>query len=266
MTKQKFLAELSRLLVFMTEEDRAETIRRYNAMFDAAGPEGEDALLEQLGTPTRTAIALSRGYEPGSVKVEAPAAAPAPAPAETPSDAPQKETLDEFGLPEFTLPGLDEEDAPTPQSKPAEEPLPKRVSMPKTVVARDSGWDAPPPPAGTRIERTMSLGLGIPLFIFVMIALGLPVAAVFLALIAVLLLPGGALLTGVYLTVIGALWCTAYMADAILLFGTAFVVLAVALIVLWAGIWVDVKLGTLYVRGVKWLAGELLGRRVTDDE
>lgn len=262
MTKQKFLAELSRLLVFMTEEDRAETIRRYSAMFDAAGPEGEAALLEQLGTPTRTAIALSRGYEPGSVKVEA----PAPAPAETPSDAPPKETLDEFGLPEFTLPGLDGEDAYTPRSNPVEEQLPKRVSMPKTVVAREPAWDAPPPPAETRIERTMPLGLGIPLFIFVMIALGLPVAAVFLALIAVLLLPGGALLTGVYLTVVGALWCTAYMADAILLFGTAFIVLAAALIVLWAGIWVDVKLGTLYVRGVKWLAGELLGRRVTDDE
>lgn len=260
MTKQKFLAELSRLLVFMTEEDRAETIRRYSAMFDAAGPEGEAALLEQLGTPTRTAIALSRGYEPGSVKVDAPAAAPGP------SAAPPKEEVDEFGLPEFHLPGLDGEDAYIPRSSPAEEQLPKRVSMPRTVVAREPAWDAPPPPAETRIERTMSLGLGIPLFIFVMIALGLPVAAVFLALIAVLLLPGGALLTGVYLTVVGALWCTAYMADAILLFGTAFIVLAAALIVLWAGIWADVKLGALYVQGVKWLAGELLGRKVTDDE
>lgn len=256
MTKQKFLAELSRLLVFMTEEDRAETIRRYSAMFDAAGPEGEAELVEQLGTPTRTAITLSRGYEPGSVKVDSPAPAPAA--------QPPKEEVDEFGLPEFHLPGLSGEDTYTPRSNPVEEKLPKRVSMPKTVVAREPEWDAPP--AETRIERTMSLGLGIPLFIFVMIALGLPAAAVFLALIAVFLLPGGTLLTGVYLTVIGALWCTAYMADAILLFGAAFIVLAAALIVLWAGIWVDVKLGTLYVRGVKWLAGELLGRRVTDDE
>ncbi len=263
MTKQKFLAELSRLLVFMTEEDRAEIIRRYGAMFDAAGPEGEAALLEQLGTPTRTAIALSRGYEPGSVKAELPTVAPAP------QEPPQKEVndgIDGFTLPEFHLPGMPEEPAYAPRSKPAEEKPPKPVSMPKTVVAREPAWEAPPAPAEPHVERTMSLGLGIPLFLFVMIGLGLPAAAVFLALIAVLLLPGGALLTAVYLTVVGALWCTAYMADAILLFGTAFVLFAVALIVLWAGVWADVKLGTLYVQGVTWLAGELLGRKVTDDE
>lgn len=256
MTRQKFLAELSRLLVFMTEEDRTETIRRYIAMFDAAGAEGETALIEELGTPTRVAIMLSRGYEPGVIQVEAPASADEP-------EATAQEKLDEFGLPEFHLPGMEE----TPKRRPEpEEKLPRRASMPKTVVARDPEWDAGKPAPEPHIERTMSLALGIPLFVFVMVALGLPVAGLFLAVMAVILLPGAALLTGVYLLIVGALWCMAYMADAILLFGAAFIVLALALIALWAGIWVDVKLGTLYARGVRWLAGELLGRSVTDDE
>ncbi|MCD7846407.1 MAG: hypothetical protein LUG57_11290, partial [Oscillospiraceae bacterium] len=77
MNKQRYLAELQRLLVFMTEEDRELTVQRYGELFDAAGPEGEEALVKQIGSPTKAAISLSRGYEPGGLGDVLP---PVPAP------------------------------------------------------------------------------------------------------------------------------------------------------------------------------------------
>ena len=44
------------------------------------------------------------------------------------------------------------------------------------------------------------------------------------------------------------------------------IVLAAGLLVLWCGFWLTVKLWTLYGKGVGWLGGELLGRKVTVDE
>lgn len=266
MTKQRYLAELSRLLVFMTEEDREEIIRRYGAMFDEAGIEGEAALVEKLGSPTKAAIGLSRGYEPGSIHVEAPVVTPKrpEAPEKAASDG---ELWDE--LPEFHLPGMDddEDDEADAAPAPAENEPPRKASLPPVVVAEDDEWpDELSSRPAKRIERTMPLGLGIPLFVFVMLALGLPLAAVCLAVMLVLLVPGGALLFAAYLVFVGGLWCTAYMSDAILLFGAALIVLAAAILVFWLGLWLDGKLASAYGRGVGWLAGELLGRKVSDDE
>lgn len=264
LNKQRYLAELRRLLVFMTEEDREEAVRRYGAMFDDAGPEGEASLVEKLGSPTKAAIGLSRGYEPGKINVAAPVV--------TPKRPEKKTSLGEDGLPEFHLPGMEddgeEEDAIALAEEPSEAGLPRRVAMPRTVVAREEPWREPSVPAKavTRIERTMSLWLGIPLFILVFVALGLPVAAVFLAVMIVLLAPGCALLFAAWLVFVGGLWSTAYMSDAILLFGAALIVAAAGLLVLWCGVWLDVKLATVYGKGLGWIAGELLGRKVTVDE
>jgi hypothetical protein len=108
--------------------------------------------------------------------------------------------------------------------------------------------------------------VGIPLFVLVMVALGLPLLALCLGVMALLLIPGGLGIFGAYLAAVGGLWCLSYIADAILMFGLAFLILALGLIVLWLGLWADVKLAGLYVQGVNWLSGELLGRKVTEDE
>ena len=111
----------------------------------------------------------------------------------------------------------------------------------------------------------MPLGLGIPLFILVFAALGLSLGALCLALAFALLAPGCAVICGAYLTFIGGLWCMNYLADAVLLFGLAFVILAGGLLLLGGGLSLAVKLFGLYGKGVGWVAGELLGRRVTID-
>lgn len=266
MNKQRFLAELQRLLVFMTEEDRELAIRHYGDIFDAAGEDGEVALVEAIGSPTKAAIALSRGYEPGSIKnlPEAPASLQKPKAALTQTED------DPWGdLPTFDVPKL-EEDAPAPEAEQPEEhePAPETGAEngPSAKTPETTAWVEDEPDQEAEYDRPMPLGAGITLLTLVLIAIGIPLAALTLALMAVCVAPGAAAVFGAYLAAVGGLWCLGYMADAIMMFGLAFLVLAVGLIVLWGGIWLCSRLVKVYAMGVRWLCGELLGRKVTEDE
>ena len=66
--RQKFLAELGRLLTFMYEEDRQMALAMYNKMFDEA--ESEQALLQYLVSPTRQAVILARAYNAKERKLQ----------------------------------------------------------------------------------------------------------------------------------------------------------------------------------------------------
>ncbi len=59
--KQKFLAELGKLLTFMYEEDRQTALAMYGRMFDDAQDEQE--LIHELVSPTRQAVAVARSYD-----------------------------------------------------------------------------------------------------------------------------------------------------------------------------------------------------------
>lgn len=60
MNRQRYMAELSKLLTFMFKEDRAEILQHYNELLDNA--EDEQALLEEFGSPTKLAVTISRTY------------------------------------------------------------------------------------------------------------------------------------------------------------------------------------------------------------
>ena len=66
--RQKFLAELGRLLTFMYEEDRQTALAMYNKMFDEA--EDEQAMLQYLVSPTRQAVILARAYNAKERKLQ----------------------------------------------------------------------------------------------------------------------------------------------------------------------------------------------------
>ncbi len=66
--RQKFLAELGRLLTFMYEEDRQTALAMYNRMFDEA--ENEQALLQYFVSPTRQAVILARAYNAKERKLQ----------------------------------------------------------------------------------------------------------------------------------------------------------------------------------------------------
>ena len=59
--KQKFLAELGRLLTFMYEEDRVRALDLYSKIFDDVG--NDTATLQLLVPPTRQAVNLARAYD-----------------------------------------------------------------------------------------------------------------------------------------------------------------------------------------------------------
>ena len=61
--KQKFLAELAKLLTFMYEEDRQRALAAYSDMFEDA--EDEQALLQALVSPLRQAVEVARAYNSG---------------------------------------------------------------------------------------------------------------------------------------------------------------------------------------------------------
>lgn len=61
MNKQKFLAELGRLLTFMYEDDRARALDLYGEIFDEVG--NDNAVLQLLVSPTRQAVNLARAYD-----------------------------------------------------------------------------------------------------------------------------------------------------------------------------------------------------------
>jgi len=90
MDKARYLAELKKLLGFMSSWDRQAALKQYEQLFDDA-PDAE-ALIEELGTPTRVAVLLARDYVPSPPPAaeadETPAETEAPAEAET-SAAPE---------------------------------------------------------------------------------------------------------------------------------------------------------------------------------
>ena len=67
--KQKFLAELAKLLTFMYEEDRQKALGAYNEMFDEA--EDEQMLLQALVSPLRQAVEVARAYNSGKQSLSA---------------------------------------------------------------------------------------------------------------------------------------------------------------------------------------------------
>lgn len=61
MNRQRYMAELSKLLTFMFKEDKEDILAHYNKMLDEA--EDEQALLESFGSPTRLAVTISHSYK-----------------------------------------------------------------------------------------------------------------------------------------------------------------------------------------------------------
>lgn len=71
--KQKFLAELAKLLTFMYEDDRQSALSAYADMFDEAAD--EQALIQALNSPLRQAVEVARAYNAGTPSLGSPSRA-----------------------------------------------------------------------------------------------------------------------------------------------------------------------------------------------
>lgn len=87
--KQKFLAELGKLLTFMYDEDRQTALEMYGRMFDAA--RDEQSLLQFLVSPTRQAVVIARAYNARERKLQ------------VDTRSRESEYYEEDGTPDFVL-------------------------------------------------------------------------------------------------------------------------------------------------------------------
>lgn len=266
MNKQRFLAELRRLLVFMTESDRSIAIERYTAKFDAAGEAGEAALLEKLGSPTKVAISLSRGYIPGQITAEA-----------KQRDALKKaekkaREVKNVPLPDYDPLGEAEGDDPVAiimrsleESTAEPDDEPEEIETPDDEYDDDDDddeYERPHRPEYRRVGAPLPKAVGGTLLGVILLIVGVPLAVLTLGVALVWLIPGAAGVIAAGLAAIGALWCLSYIADALLLLALGFGFMALALLLVFCGVWLDVRLIGLYVRGVQTLCDALLGRKV----
>lgn len=267
MNKQRFLAELRRLLVFMTESDRAIVMEKYTAKFDAAGEDGEAALIEKLGSPTKVAISLSRGYVAGQITAESKqrealkkAEKTARAAKTVSADDYDPGAIDDDPI-AIIMRSLDEA-AEDPDDEIEEYGADEDDDDEYDDYDEDDEYERPYRPAYRRVGAPMPKAAGVTVLSLILLIAGVPLAALTLGVALVWLLPGAAGVIAAGLAAIGALWCLGYMADALLLLALAFLILALALLLVFGGVWLDVKLIGLFVRGVRALCDALLGRKV----
>lgn len=118
--RQKYLAELGRLLSGMAAADREAALARIDAEFEKG--ENEYSVIARLGSPTYTAVTILRHYTPPEESAE-----PEPEP-EPPAvwDKPQETPIQ----PVITIP----EPEPEPEAQPEPEPEAPTVTQPEPTV------------------------------------------------------------------------------------------------------------------------------------
>ena len=68
--RKSYLAEMRSLLAFMAPEDRIRVLHHFDAMFEEAGPDGEETLARCLGSPVRQVLQIDREYREAREKGE----------------------------------------------------------------------------------------------------------------------------------------------------------------------------------------------------
>ena len=268
--KKQFLAELGRLLTFMSEEDRKTALGIYGDMFDDS-PD-EQALTGFLISPTRQAVYMARAYNkkpesafdpmkeygeepeepederPGYIKALDHARAEAEKDgivspysfAEPESEDSLEETEpEELQEADDSLLSKDTESEETEETEESEEPV-KNVEM---VEDEENDDDEPTETGKTKINQ-VSKGktvkkrpLLLLLFLLIFIPLGLLGIVCLIGFAAVALACGAAACALGIFGVRAALTGFPIVADVIIILGAALIALALGLLFFWIFIW-----------------------------
>lgn len=283
------MAEISSLLGLITDDQtRQALIAQMENMFDNA-PD-EERLIQEIGNPTKVAVALIRYADSGKIT---PAAAPVVAPAQAqPRRAPQPRPRAEQyrpmaaaaaqrPAPSFTFPDLPEEpDEPETDEAPV---LDGQLSFDEQPADDDGYYDEQPadddgyydeqpgeeygeeydeeyyddyePEYKTNVFLAILYTLGA-------IIIGVPVFAVLLVLdLAVLAIGAACGAAGVSL-IMTAFIGLPVVADMLILLGGGAAVIAIALVVIWLAVWLFIRMVIGWVRllvrlGHRWCRKEI---------
>ena len=217
----------------MSSWDRQDALTKYRAMFAPCAD--EEALMEDLGTPTKLAISLAATYVP-TPSPSALAAALMQCPVAL------EDMLRDPGIlaADLNVPEPEPEDAPKPETwvfdsapAPAAEALPELDGTPET----------PEPPVMEKRIR----GGALAAYLVPAVLIGLPIAVALVCLGLPFLCGGAALIgTSVYeaLQVFGSL---TLVSDMLLVGGATLLACAVGLLLAWFGLWLSMELCWLWV-------------------
>ena len=220
----------------MSSWDRQDALIKYRAMFASCAD--EEALMEELGTPTKLAISLAATYVP-SPSPSALAAALMQCPVAL------EDMLRDPGIlaADLNVPEPEPEDAPKPETwvfdsapAPVEEPAPAPEPDDAPAAAEEL------PPAEKRVR-----GGALAAYLVPAILIGLPIAVALVCLGLPFLCGGAALIgTSVYeaLQVFGSL---TLVSDMLLVGGATLLACAVGLLLAWFGLWLSMELCWLWV-------------------
>ena len=211
--RQSYLAELAKLLGFMSSWDRQAALDKYNALFDEAGDEA--SLIKMLGSPTHLAISLANSY------------VPTPAPA-----APAAEEKPESPFAEFEEPEEQKAAEPSePGALPAVEEIVPEPEVPAAPKRRVRAF-------GLIVSILFSLVIGLPIAI-ALICVGIPFLGLGVGIVAADV--------AAVLELFGAL---TMVSDILMVVGVGLVIAAIGLFVAWFGLWLSLALGQLWIGGV----------------
>ena len=283
------MAEISSLLGLITDDQtRQALIAQMENMFDNA-PD-EERLIQEIGNPTKVAVALIRYADSGKIT---PAAAPVVAPAQAqPRRAPQPRPRAEQyrpmtaaaaqrPAPSFTFPDLPEEpDEPETDEAPV---LDGQLSFDEQPADDDGYYDEQPAEDDGYYDEQPGEGYGeeydeeyyddyepeykTNVFLAILytlgaIIIGVPVFAVLLVLdLAVLAIGAVCGAAGVSL-IMTAFIGLPVVADMLILLGGGAAVIAIALVVIWLAVWLFIRMVIGWVRllvrlGHRWCRKEI---------
>ena len=285
------MAEISSLLGLITDDQtRQALIAQMENMFDNA-PD-EERLIQEIGNPTKVAVALIRYADSGKIT---PAAAPVVAPAQaqprrTPQPRPRAEqyrpmtaAAAQRPAPSFTFPDLPEESDEPDEPETDEAPvLDGQLSFDEQPADDDGYYDEQPADDGYYDEQPgegygeeydeeyyddyepeykTNVFLAI-LYTLGAIIIGVPVFAVLLVLdLAVLAIGAACGAAGVSL-IMTAFIGLPVVADMLILLGGGAAVIAIALVVIWLAVWLFIRMVIGWVRllvrlGHRWCRKEI---------
>lgn len=236
------MAELSKLLGFMSAWDRRDALIKYDALFDEAADEAE--FIAELGSPTKLAIGLALNY------------VPSPPPAVMIVEAETDGSVGEFAAgQQDAAPEAAEEPAPAesaaePEESPAEDAAAEEVPAAEPKAAE--------PEEAPAVPRRKVRAFGLIGSILFGLVIGLPVALVLICLgIPFIALGVGIVALAVWaaMSMIGLL---AMFADVLIIVGVGLVLCALGLLLAWFGLWVSFELGYLWISGVMLRLGRAL--------
>jgi len=218
--KQSYMAELSKLLGFMSAWDRRDTLQKYDALFDEA-PDTEE-FIASVGSPTKLAISLAANY------------VPSPPPASIPVDPEEAEEAEHLAEENTEIAPVEGEETALYQEE--EEAIEKVPSQPA--------------------KRVRFFGL---LFSFIFtLVIGIPVALMLICIGLPFIVGGLGLGAGIVWAALAAIPMLTLFSDILAFLGAGLVLLAIALLLFWFGLWLSFELGYLWIGGVVLRLGRAL--------